>query len=262
MTRSAMWLLGLAGVVAVVAVEAPARDRTFDDPPAGPAPPCSRGEAFDRAFPPASRHKIYTYDAFVQAAAAFPRFCGEGSAPSSAVAASWPGSWATSPTRPGPWKYAEEINKGDYRQASSKWPAAPGKKYFGRGPLQLSWNYNYGMAGEALHLDLLGDPDLVARDGVVAFKTSLWFWMTGHAPRPSCHEVLTGAWKPDDNDVRAGRLPGFGMTVVLINGMEAGKPGDRRVLSRIRHYETFAKDLDVPPGDNVSCEKMKAYGSR
>ncbi|MFE2597800.1 chitinase [Streptomyces sp. NPDC059396] len=30
--------------------------------------------------------------------------------------------------------------------------------YYGRGPLQLSWNFNYKAAGDALGIDLLHDP--------------------------------------------------------------------------------------------------------
>ncbi len=230
-----------------------------EDPPSGPDAIFSR-EAFDRAFPASSRHKIYSYDAFLQAAAMFPRFCGEGTAEQRKreLAAFL----ANVAHETGSLKYAEEINKGDYRQPNAQWPPQPGKKYFGRGPLQLSWNYNYGMAGAALGLDLLGDPDLVARDGVVAFKTALWFWMTAQSPRPSCHEVMTDRWKPTADDVRAARLPGFGMTIVLINSMEAGKPNDERVKSRVRNFEKFARDLGVTVGDNVSCESMKPYGRR
>ena len=39
---------------------------------------------------------------------------------------------------------------------SSQWPCALGKKYYGRGPLQISWNFNYGLAGQSIGFDLLG----------------------------------------------------------------------------------------------------------
>jgi len=53
-------------------------------------------------------------------------------------------------------------------------PCAPGKQYFGRGPIQLSWNFNYALAGKALGLDLLNDPDMVSRDPAVARNSALW----------------------------------------------------------------------------------------
>ncbi|GJN02478.1 hypothetical protein PR202_ga19832 [Eleusine coracana subsp. coracana] len=62
---------------------------------------------------------------------------------------------------------------------STQWPCVPGKKYYGRGPLQLSWNYNYGPAGQAIGFDGLGDPGQGGAGPypLVSFKTALWFWM-------------------------------------------------------------------------------------
>src|SRR5262249_6722827 len=88
-----------------------------------------------------------------------------------------------------------------------RWPRAPGASYHGRGAIQLSWNYNYGPAGAALGVDLLAAPDRVAGDGETAFGTALWFWMTAHAPKPSCHDAITGRWTPDADDRAAGREP-------------------------------------------------------
>ncbi len=50
---------------------------------------------------------------------------------------------------------------------------------------------SYALAGPALGLDLLNDPDLVHQDASVAFMTALWFWMTPQDPKPSCHAVMT-----------------------------------------------------------------------
>lgn len=50
--------------------------------------------------------------------------------------------------------------------SNTRFPCAAGRRYFGRGPMQLSWNYNYGQAGRALGLDLLHNPDWVAQDPV------------------------------------------------------------------------------------------------
>ncbi|CAF1223092.1 unnamed protein product [Adineta steineri] len=47
--------------------------------------------------------------------------------------------------------------------------------YKGRGPLQLTHKSNYEKAGEALGLDLVGDPDQVA-EPEVGFKVAVWFW--------------------------------------------------------------------------------------
>ncbi|XXG59968.1 hypothetical protein AAC387_Pa04g1963 [Persea americana] len=97
-----------------------------------------------------------------------------------------------------------------------EWPCGPGKKYYGRGPIQISYNYNYGPAGRAIGVDLLNNPDLVATDPVISFKTSFRLWMAPQPPKPSCHDVITGRWTPSDADRAAGRLPGYGVITVWV----------------------------------------------
>ncbi|KAG2502287.1 hypothetical protein JM18_009773, partial [Phytophthora kernoviae] len=60
---------------------------------------------------------------------------------------------------------------------NSTYPCAPSRRYHGRGPIQLSWNYNYYNAGKALGIDLLDNPDIVANDTAVTWMTALWYWM-------------------------------------------------------------------------------------
>ncbi|KAK1319616.1 Chitinase 5 [Acorus calamus] len=51
--------------------------------------------------------------------------------------------------------YIEEINgaSGNYcDNTNTRYRCVPRKTYYGRGPLQISWNYNYGPAGRALGL--------------------------------------------------------------------------------------------------------------
>src|SRR5258708_21044733 len=43
--------------------------------------------------------------------------------------------------------------------------------YYGRGPVQLSWNFNYKAAGDALHLHLPPDPYQVQKSSPLAWKT-------------------------------------------------------------------------------------------
>lgn len=56
-----------------------------------------------------------------------------------------------------------------------QWPCVSGRGYHGRGPLQLSWNYNYGAAGQSIGFDGLNNPDIVPTDNVISFRTALWF---------------------------------------------------------------------------------------
>lgn len=125
----------------------------------------------------------------------------------------------------------------------------------------MSWNYNYGLAGDALGLPLLNDPDMVALDGAVAFRTGVWFWMTPQAPKPSCHDVMVGKWVPSAQDMALGRKPGFGMTINVINGgLECGMPTNAKVEDRVGFYLKFAQDLGVDPGmDSLYCDQMAHY---
>ncbi|XP_041000195.1 endochitinase EP3-like isoform X1 [Juglans microcarpa x Juglans regia] len=132
--------------------------------------------------------------------------------------------------------YIEEINGGsqDYcDETNTQYPCNPDKKYFGRGPLQLTRNYNYVAAGNSIGFDGLNCPETVATDPVISFKTALWFWMT------NVHQVLN---------------QGFGATIRAINGAiecNGGNPG--AVQSRIQYYTQYCNQLGVAPGDNLSC---------
>jgi len=55
-----------------------------------------------------------------------------------------------------------------------------GKQYYGRGPKQLSWNYNYEAFSQSYFGDsrLLDRPELVLEDYDVFWGSSMWFWMS------------------------------------------------------------------------------------
>ncbi|NJL10794.1 MAG: hypothetical protein HC908_13215 [Calothrix sp. SM1_7_51] len=102
--------------------------------------------------------------------------------------------------------------------------------------------------------------DLVKTDGAIAFQTGLWFWMTPQSPKPSCHEVMSGGWTPSPDDTSKGRVPGFGMTINIINGgLECGRPSDGRIESRVKFYKQFCQMLGVVADDNVYCDSMRPY---
>lgn len=225
---------------------------------------------------PACEGELFTYDAFIAAAATFPAFCAEGSLDDrrreaaaflANVSHETTGGWATAPDGPHAWGlcFKEEVGCGGggctgYCAPSETWPCAPGRTYHGRGPMQLSWNYNYGQAGDALDLDLIGDPDLVTSDGVIAFRTAIWFWMTPQSPKPSCHDVMVGSWTPSAADRSGNREPGFGMTVNIINGgLECNRGPDSRVDDRIGFYRRYAELMAVDPGTSLDCATMTSY---
>ncbi|RHY36075.1 hypothetical protein DYB34_008458 [Aphanomyces astaci] len=140
-------------------------------------------------------------------------------------------------------QYVEEIKKSTMCEASADYPCAPGKQYFGRGPIQLSWNYNYKDFGIAAGKDLVTNPDLVAQDPQLVWWSAYWFWNVDQ-------------WKGNIHDV-VGQPGGFAYTTYIINGgLECGpNPANKESeKSRIANYIKFANLLGVAPGDNLSCQ--------
>ncbi|KAL5714681.1 chitinase [Ranunculus cassubicifolius] len=218
---------------------------------------------------------FYTYNAFIAAANAFSGFgtTGDINTQKREIAAflaqtshETTGGWPTAPDGPYAWGYCfvqEQGNPGAYCTPSSQWPCAANKKYYGRGPIQITHNYNYGPAGTApqINYNLLNDPDAVARDATISFKTAVWFWMTPQSPKPSCHNVIVGQWTPSPSDVAAGRLPGYGTITNIINGgIECGKgTSPPQVADRIGFYRRYCEILGVSPGDNLDCNNQSPY---
>jgi chitinase len=114
--------------------------------------------------------------------------------------------------------------------------------YYGRGPVQLSWNFNYKAAGDALGLPLLTNPWLVQQDASVAWKTALWYWNTQRGP---------GTMTPHDAMVNG---HGFGQTIRSINGsLECDGRNPGQVQSRVNSYQHFVGILGTTPGGNLYC---------
>lgn len=196
-------------------------------------------QTFEAMFP--NRNGFYSYDGLVAATQKYPAFCNEGSDEQRKREAA--AFLANIAHETGDLQAIEEWNTANWPHYCQPgiYPCAAGKTYHGRGPIQLSWNYNYGACGDALGIDLLNNPDLVARDSAISFMTALWFWMTPQPPKPSCHSAINTF--------------GFGMTINIINGgIECGKGVvTEQAQSRIQRYEHYASQLGVTPGGNLSC---------
>jgi hypothetical protein len=175
--------------------------------------------------------------------------------------------------------FVEEAG-GTYCSPSASYPCVPGQEYRGRGPKQLSYNYNYGQFSEEFCNDkdiLLKFPGHVASNPTLAWASSMWFWFTGGACsssqaacKPGCHDVFVGSKTRCPADVSAGRLHGLGWVTNVINGgLECGGAGggicDYRVTSRIRFYKHFCSILGVNPlapgwsEENLLCASQKNY---
>ena len=195
---------------------------------------------FDQMFP--SRNAFYTYQGLVTAANFYPAFAGTGSLDTKKREAA--AALANFNHETGGLWYITEVNKNVYCEPSNtQFPCAAGKQYYGRGPIQISWNFNYGLAGTALGLPLLSNPDLVEQDASIAWKTALWYWMTQKGP---------GTMTPHDAMVNGA---GFGETIRSINGsLECNGGNTAQVQSRINAYNNFIGILGTTAGPgNISC---------
>lgn len=136
-----------------------------------------------------------------------------------------------------------------------------GKSYHGRGPIQLSYNFNYGLCSDVLYGDssiLLNNPEKVCEDGVLGFMTGIWFWMTPQPPKPSCHEVITGIWEPIPGAANADYNGNFGLTIIIINN-EAGQSetgGKGAVVRRAKYYRMYAAKM----GADITGEHCDTVG--
>ncbi|KAJ1919076.1 hypothetical protein H4219_002231 [Mycoemilia scoparia] len=89
-------------------------------------------------------------------------------------------------------------NKGD-----SDFHPVPGKNYFGRGYIQLTYPYNYGGCSQKLFNDnrLLENPDIVSSDINVAWDSAFWYWSENIVKKP---EYKKGHFGTSTNVVNGG----------------------------------------------------------
>ncbi|OON82620.1 chitinase [Streptomyces tsukubensis] len=197
---------------------------------------------FNEMFP--GRNSFYSYSGLTAALSAYPGFTGTGSdTVRKQEAAAF---LANVSHETGGLVYVVEQNTANYPHycdpSQSYGCPAGTDKYYGRGPIQLSWNFNYKAAGDALGIDLLNNPDLVQTDSAVAWKTGLWYWNTQNGP---------GTMTPHNAIVNGS---GFGETIRSINGsLECDGKNPAQVQSRVDSYKHFADVLGVDPGANLTC---------
>ncbi|QIS12411.1 chitinase [Nocardia arthritidis] len=198
---------------------------------------------FDQMFP--NRNPFYTYQGLISSLSAYPQFTTTGS---DAVRAREAAAFLANVSHETVGlRYIVEQNTANYSHycdRSQPYGCPAGQSaYYGRGPLQLSWNFNYKAAGDALNLALLNDPYLAERDPAVSWQTALWFWNS---------QPGAGTMTPHDAMVNE---RGFGETIRSINGAlecDGRNPAERD--DRINLYRAFVGVLgtDVGPG-NISC---------
>ncbi|CAN0880069.1 Chitinase 4 [Linum grandiflorum] len=87
-------------------------------------------------------------------------------------------------------------------------------------------------AGKANGFDGVANPDVVARDPVLAWRTALWFWMT---------------------NVRAVLPQGFGATIRKINSIECNGGNTPAVNARVNYYSQYCQQLGIGVDANARC---------
>ena len=197
---------------------------------------------FNQMFP--NRNPFYTYQGLVDALSAFPGFANTGDDTTKKQEAA--AFLANVNHETGGLQYVVELNTANY-PTYCDWGQSYGcpagqAAYYGRGPIQLSWNYNYKAAGDAIGVDLLNNPWLVENDPAIAWKTGLWFWNT-----------QSGAGTMTPHNAMVNHV-GFGETIRSINGsLECNGRNQAQVQSRVDAYQRFTSILGVSPGGNLYC---------
>lgn len=150
------------------------------------------------------------------------------------------------------------------------YPCEANEWYFGRGPFQLSWNYNYGAFGLVMDGDVskyLKNPEEIATNGELAFLSAFWFYMTPSSPKPSIHEVVVGFFKPNSADVATNNVAAFGSTINIINGgIECGQGYETsQAKARVQYLQDWMKEFGIGDNsyatENVACKDIKDFSA-
>ena len=228
-TRAAALIVALIGVFTLVQ-------------PATAAPFIVTEAQFNRMFP--SRNSFYTYSGLKSAMATFGSFANQGS--DTVKKQELAAFLANVHHETGGLVHVVEQNTANYSHYcdwSQSYGCPAGQSaYYGRGPIQLSWNFNYKAAGDYIGQNLLGNPNLVSSNATIAWRTALWYWMTQNGPGTmTAHNAMLNS-------------RGFGQTIWSINGsLECNGRNPGQVESRVSKYRQFTGIIGVTPGGNLYC---------
>lgn len=142
-------------------------------------------------------------------------------------------------------------------------PAA-GKCYYGRGPIQISYFYNYGNFSEFLYnnTSLVSNPDLLEQNGELAFLSAIWFWMTPQCPKPSCHQVMQEIYDESATSYSGVKMSkkGFLHTVNIINGDVECRGANTKPLLRSKLYKYYMSLIGFTSTE-INNEDMGEYST-
>lgn len=121
-------------------------------------------------------------------------------------------------------RYMQEIASGsayEGRKDLGNTQPGDGRRFKGRGPIQLTGRANYAAAGKALNLDLVGNPQLAAQPRNAFRVSAWWWWQHGLNPISDARDVegatrrINGGYNGlTDRQSRYRRAQGLGDAVV------------------------------------------------
>lgn len=159
-------------------------------------------------------------------------------------------------------RYFEEIASGaayEGRKDLGNTQPGDGKRFKGRGPIQLTGRANYTAAGKALNLNLVGNPAMAA-DPKYAFRVSAWWWnnhgLNGFADKSD----VTGATRRingglnglADRQSRYNKCKSLGNRVV-VGAAQPPKPPPGGGKAPDLHVDYFSKD------HNQRCDDVRVW---
>lgn len=170
-------------------------------------------------------------------------------------------------------RYMEEIASGaayEGRRDLGNTQPGDGKRFKGRGPIQLTGRTNYTNAGNALKLNLVGDPPMAARPQH-AFRVSAWWWKNHGLNEISDRDDVLAATKRinggtnglTDRQQRYSRCRGLGNAVLVGAATPAAppKPPPGGGTAPALHVDWFGTDHNRQHADvRVWQQQMKARG--
>ena len=198
---------------------------------------------FIQMFP--NRNSFYTYSGLVAALSAYPQFATTGGTTVEKQEAA--AFLANVDHETGGLVYIGEIDQsGNYCAAESYGCPAGAYQYYGRGPLQISWNFNYKAAGDALGIDLLDNPDQVATNSATSWKTSALVLVHRHRQRLGDQppRAMVGG-------------SGFGATIRAINDIECNGGNTAEMQDRVNDYQSFTSCSASPPAATSPADAVR-----
>lgn len=132
----------------------------------------------------------------------------------------------------GGFRYVRELASGDAYEGNKhlgNLQPGDGRRFKGRGLIQITGRKNYGLAGEALGLPLLEHPELL-EEPVNAARSAAWFWAIGAGLNLSKAALVYGVPPRINLNELADEGDFDGITLAINGGMNGDD--DRRAYFR------------------------------